>query len=88
MIFDYNKIAMSKKPKTRKGAWFVKTRGSFLPSSWQGWLLYIPFIGYLIFSEAAGLYYTNNNPVETTLIVVPNWIAAVIVMTWLAKRTS
>jgi hypothetical protein len=34
-----------KTPKAKKGAWFVKVRGSYLPASWQGWLLYVPMIG-------------------------------------------
>ncbi len=34
-----DKITASRK----KGAWFMKLRGSYLPVSWQGWLSYVPF---------------------------------------------
>jgi hypothetical protein len=78
---------VSKKPKSKKTKWFVHVRGSYLPSSWQGWTSYVPFIAYLSFAEAASWHYTHNLD-ATVLIVVPNWIAAVIVMTWFAKRTS
>jgi len=30
-----------KKPKLRKGAWFYKVRGSYLPATWQGWLMHL-----------------------------------------------
>lgn len=40
--------------KPRKGAWFVKTRYSYLPASRRGWLLYIP----LIILEAVMLFNT------------------------------
>jgi hypothetical protein len=39
---------MKKMPSRRKGAWFVKLRGSYLPCSWQGWLTYIPYISLVI----------------------------------------
>jgi len=30
-----------KKPKLKKGAWFYKVRGSYLPATWQGWLMHL-----------------------------------------------
>ena len=76
-----------KLPKARKGAWFVAVRGSYLPVSWQGWLTYIPFIAYLIFSMQVAKDVTES-VAAAVLVIVPNWVAATIVMTWLAKRTS
>ncbi len=32
------------KKKTKKGKWFSPVRKSYLPCSWQGWVLYVPFI--------------------------------------------
>lgn len=75
------------KPKVKKGAWFVAVRGSYLPASWQGWLTYIPFTAYLVYSLWAAFAYTGNN-LKAALYIVPNWVAAAAVMTWLAKRTS
>ena len=74
-------------PKHKKGAWFVPVRGSYLPVSWQGWLTYVPFIAYLIFSMQVAKEVTSS-VATAVLIIVPNWVAATIVMTWLARRTS
>jgi hypothetical protein len=75
------------KPKPRKGAWFTYIRGSYLPVSWQGWLLYVPYAAYLVYSMYVAIQYTGTW-VKAVLWIVPNWVAAAIVMTWIAKRTS
>ncbi|HET8708774.1 MAG TPA: hypothetical protein VFL85_00680 [Candidatus Saccharimonadales bacterium] len=77
----------SSRPKARKGAWFVRLRGSYLPASWQGWLTYIPFTAYLVFALVYG-WHSTGSPAQAVLFIVPNIIAATAVMTWLAKRTS
>lgn len=76
---------MPKKSKRRK--WFIPVRGSYLPHSWQGWLTYIPFSAYLIYAFVIGWQNTNTTA-QAMLFIVPNWIAAVVVMTWIAQRTS
>jgi hypothetical protein len=76
---------MVKKTKSQK--WFVPVRGSYLPSNWRGWLTYLPFVAYLAFS-AVYAWQAANNWLQAVLFIVPNWIAATLVMTWLAKRTS
>jgi len=73
--------------KVRKGAWFVAIRGSYLPVSWQGWITYIPFTAYLAYSLVVAFAYTGNN-LKAMLWIVPNWVAAAIVMTWIARATS
>lgn len=73
--------------KIKKGAWFVRLRGSYLPVSWQGWLTYVPFTAYLVYSLIVAFAYTGNN-LKAVLWVVPNWVAAVVIMTWVAQRTS
>jgi hypothetical protein len=78
---------MAKKSKVRKGAWFVAVRGSYLPVSWQGWLTYFPFVAYLLFSWHVAFWYTGTTP-KAVLWIVPNWVAAAVVLTWVAKRTS
>jgi hypothetical protein len=76
---------MAKKSKKQK--WFIPVRGSYLPNSWQAWLLYIPFMAYLVFAMVYG--WSKTETVSTAvLFIVPNWIAAVAIMTWIAKRTS
>jgi sensor histidine kinase YesM len=73
--------------KQRKGAWFAQIRGSYIPVSWQGWLTYIPFVAYLVYSLAVAFDYTGNG-LKAILWIVPNWVAATVIMTWVAKRTS
>ncbi|HUA13512.1 MAG TPA: hypothetical protein VL989_03365 [Candidatus Sulfotelmatobacter sp.] len=73
--------------KPRKGAWFIQVRGSYLPASSEGWLLYIPFIAYLVFSLVIGINNTNRFS-TAVLFIVPNWVAAGVVMTFLASKKS
>lgn len=67
--------------------WFVKTRGSYLPSSWQGWLLYVPFIGYLVLSYLSA-FRQSDNLINFILFLMPQWVAATVVMTWIATVKS
>lgn len=75
------------KPKVRKGAWFVRLRGSYLPVSWQGWLTYVPFIAYLVFAQLYGRGETNS-VAQAILFIVPNYVAAAAVMTYIARLKS
>lgn len=76
---------MAKNPK--KDKWFKPVRGSYLPNNWKGWLTYLPFVAYLAFSVVFAWQYASNNG-QAVLLIVPNWIAATAVITWVAKRTS
>ena len=62
-------------------------RGSYLPNSWQGWLLYIPFLTYLLWAAWAGFQATDAYT-AAILFILPNWVAAAVVMTWIARHTS
>ncbi|HEY4160445.1 MAG TPA: hypothetical protein VGM08_00090 [Candidatus Saccharimonadales bacterium] len=73
--------------KHRRGAWFAPLRGSYIPVSWQGWLTYVPFVAYLGYSLLVAFNYTGNNW-KAVLWIVPNWVAAAVIMTWIAKVTS
>jgi branched-subunit amino acid transport protein len=73
--------------KSKKDKWFVPVRGSYLPNNWKGWLTYLPFMAYLVFAVVFAMQATDNHT-QAVLLIIPNWIAATIVMTWLAKRTS
>jgi hypothetical protein len=75
---------MSKK---KKNVWFTKVRGSYLPANLQGALTYIPFLTFLI----ASLIITINSVASlalAVLLIFPQWVAAGVVMTWVASRTS
>ena len=76
-----------KLPKLKKGAWFIPLRGSYLPFSWQGWLTYVPFVAYLVYTVIVAFDYTGNN-FKAVLWIVPNFVAAAVIMTWLAKQKS
>ncbi len=77
---------MKKRSNTRNH-WFYKVRGSYLPASWQGWALYVP---YTLFLYASLQYAVSNNDtvLGVVLAVFPQWVAAVVVMTWLATIRS
>jgi hypothetical protein len=80
-------IRKTKRPKAKPGAWFVPVRGSYLPASAAGWWMYVPFVAYLVFSLVAGINETSSKAVAV-LFVVPNWVAATVVMTYIAARKS
>lgn len=74
-------------PKLKKGAWFVPVRGSYLPMTWQAWLLYIPYTVYIV---ASLVFVTEHahSALEIVLNIVPYWVAALVLMTWIAKQKS
>jgi len=80
-------MAKKSKQKVKKGAWFVAVRGSYLPISPLGWLTYIPFVAYLVYSLIVAFAYPGSNW-KAVLWIVPNWVAAAAIMTYVAKRTS
>lgn len=78
---------INNKPKLKKGAWFYKTRGSYLPGTWQAWLTYIPFVAFLVWSLVWAINSNKTIP-EASLIIFPGWIAAAVAMSWVAKQKS
>ncbi len=77
----------AKRPRLAKGAWFYKVRGSYLPATWQGWLTYIPFIAFLLWSWFYGLASTDS-VAQAFLLIFPTWIASAVVITWVASKKS
>jgi branched-subunit amino acid transport protein len=74
--------------RTKKAsAWFIKTRGSYLPQSWQAWLSYVPYLAYLI-GVLVFVLQRHDSLWLAIFTTVPNWIAASVIMTWIAKRMS
>ncbi|HSX45144.1 MAG TPA: hypothetical protein VLF39_03530 [Candidatus Saccharimonadales bacterium] len=76
-----------KSPKPKAGAWFIKVRGSYLPASSAGWLLYLPYTVYLVFTLVAALNQTSSWQLAF-LFIIPNWIAAFGLMTYIASKKS
>lgn len=83
---------VKKKAKTRtksqkSPAWFIRVRGSYLPNSWQGWALYVPFITYLL--TALGFALNRQDTItEVVMAVFPQWVAAAVVMTYIAAHNT
>jgi hypothetical protein len=73
--------------KNTQQVWFTKVRGSYLPCSWQGWLLYVPYVAFLLLT-----LYEATQGGRTSLgmayFLFPQYISAVVVMNWLAERFS
>jgi hypothetical protein len=73
--------------KTKNGKWFIKVRGSYLPSTWQGALTYIPFVAFLIYTLVFA--YDNYNRADyIILFLFPQWVAAGVVMSWIASHKA
>lgn len=75
------------KKKHKKDKWFIKVRSSYLPNSRAGWLTYIPFLAFLLIVPLIAFANTDNIPLAI-LITIPNWVAAAIVMTYVASNKS
>lgn len=67
--------------------WFVKVRGSYLPNSWQAWLLYMPFTFFLVASLVVAIR-LDASVGRVIYTVFPQWVAAAVVMTWVAAQKS
>lgn len=78
---------MAKKKQKSSDKWFIKVRGSYLPSSWQGWLTYAPYAAYVIGILLFALDNTSDW-LHAVPIIVPNWLVALIAMTWVAEHKS
>lgn len=78
---------MSRKSSSKPKKWFIKIRGSYLPSAWQGWLSYIPYVGFLVISFIS-VNNRYNSATDVIVGIVPYWVSAVVVMHWFASRNS
>lgn len=77
----------TKTTKLKKGAWFYSVRGSYLPGSWQGWLTYVPFVAFLGLSVAHAAH-GQHTFWDVVFAVIPEWVAAAVAMTWIARAKS
>lgn len=76
---------MVKRKKTNP--WFIKVRGSYLPNSWQGWLLYIPFTAYLV-GALVYAWGSGESLFRVVFGLVTQFMLAGIIMTWIAAAKS
>jgi hypothetical protein len=75
------------KKKQKQQIWFTKVRGSYLPCSRQGWLTYIPFVSYLLASYIVVLKQATSIG-AIVFGILPQWVAAAVIMTWIASNKS
>lgn len=75
---------MSKK-KTK--IWFKRVRGSYLPSSTEGWLTYIPFIGYCV-GVALIVFWQTDTLWYQLFTVASQWVLATVLLTLVANHHS
>jgi hypothetical protein len=72
---------------SRTKKWFIKVRGSYLPTSWQGWLTYVPYLAYII-GVLVFVIKRKDSVWLALFTVLPNWVAAAVILTWLARHKS
>ncbi|MCX6727311.1 MAG: hypothetical protein NTX11_00665 [Candidatus Saccharibacteria bacterium] len=78
---------MTKRNKNKKTVWFKQVRGSYIPVAWQGWLTYIPYI-YFLGASALAVDRSSHSVSDTIIGIVPYWVSALVIMSWIAKRKS
>ena len=76
-----------KLPKLRKGAWFYRVRWSYLPATWQAWLLYVPYVAYLA-GTAVFVYRQQHDALRTIMGTLLYWAVGVLLMQWIASHKS
>lgn len=75
------------KRSSRSKPWFIKTRGSYLPKNLQGALTYIPYLAYLV-GVLVFVLRRKDSFWLAVFTLIPNYLAASIVLTWIAKQKS
>lgn len=74
-------------PRRKQKAWFIKIRWSYLPNSLQGWLTYIPMLGFLTLVFVV-IHHQNRSWLDTAILYLPYMVITGVVMTWLAAHKS
>jgi hypothetical protein len=82
-----NKKSKTKSNKSKDKAWFISLRGSYLPNNAAGWLTYIPYITYLVLTVVIAIQETSSYGLAV-LFIVPNLVAATVIMTFIASKKS
>jgi hypothetical protein len=77
----------NKVPKAKKGAWFVRVRGSYLPRTWQAWVCYIPFVSFLVWAQWV-LMGSSLETAVAALIYFACLVCSGATMTWIAVQKS
>ncbi len=81
---DYTNFVMPKK-KTKSNAWFRKVRSSYLPSSWQGMIIYLCYVVYIVAVPVT--WYQRGHELWTLLAgVIPLLVLALFITQYVASK--
>ncbi len=75
------------KTKKAKGAWFYKKRGSYLPCSWQGLLIYLVYTAYVITLPVVW-YYDGHDVGQLLTFIIPLMCVAALLTQYVASKSS
>jgi hypothetical protein len=82
-----SKSQARKRARTKNGAWFVHLRGSYLPASAEGWLLYIPLIAGAI--SVIFITYSTHVKLAVALPQIGLQLIGIgAIFSWIAARKS
>lgn len=71
----------------KRPAWFTKVRGSYLPLSWQGFVLYVFYVAYIIVVPVT--WYAKGHYLWPLLVnVIPAVVGAAVLAQVIAAKTS
>lgn len=73
--------------KKHKQKWFKKIRGSYIPRTQEGWLLYIPYtllLGLVYWYVMRNFGYT----ISAVIVIAAGWILVASGMTYIASKLS
>lgn len=73
--------------KASKNKWYIAIRGSYLPVSWQGWLLHLAFVLYAVTSAVVIVQHNSSIPF-IAIQILAQLVAATVILTWVAQRKS
>jgi len=78
-------IVLNMSKKTKK-AWFISKRGSYLPNSWQGLMIYLLYIAYIIWVPIAW-YREGHSTWRLLSEVFPLVIGAALLAQYVASKS-
>jgi hypothetical protein len=77
-----------KSPKLKKGAWFVKVRGSYLPMTPQGWLMHALLVGCAVVAIYMTYYYDDRALVVVLPALILQLVGIGAIFTWVASKKA
>lgn len=86
--FGIVKVMKKTKQKIKKGAWFYKVRGSYMPCSWQGWTIEVGIVVLFFFATKALLFEDEPFHASSLFTLFTYLIALGVASTWVANQKS